>query len=172
MQGESHSVPFFSINLQIQNTMARGLNKVMLIGRLGGEPEHRQAGSTTVTNFTLATSEKFKNQQGELQEKTEWHRIVAWGRLAEICKEYLHKGSQVYLEGKLQTRNWEKEGVKQYTTEIVISDMQMLDGKPSGATYEGNSQGYERHQGATDPQSLPAPSSVPMLENDKDDLPF
>jgi len=115
--------------------MAKGVNKVILLGRLGGEPESRQAGSTTVANFTIATSEKFKNQQGELQEKTEWHRVVAWGRLAEICKEYLHKGSQVYVEGRLQTRNWEKEGVKQYTTEIVISDMQMLDGKPSGQAY-------------------------------------
>lgn len=88
--------------------MAKGVNKVILLGRLGGEPESRQAGSTTVSNFTVATSEKFKNQQGEWQERTEWHRVVAWGRLAEICKEYLHKGSQVYLEGRLQTRSWEK----------------------------------------------------------------
>jgi single-strand DNA-binding protein len=151
--------------------MARGLNKVMLIGRLGGEPESRQVGSTTVVNFTIATSEKFKNQQGELQERTEWHRIVAWGRLAEICKEYLHKGSQVYVEGKLQTRNWEKEGVKQYTTEIVMNEMQMLDGKPSGSDYnDSGSPVYERHQST--PQSPSAPPSVPMLENDKDDLPF
>ncbi|NTV06244.1 MAG: single-stranded DNA-binding protein [Chlorobiaceae bacterium] len=153
--------------------MARGLNKVMLIGRLGGEPESRLAGSTTVANFTIATSEKFKNQQGEVQERTEWHRIVAWGRLAEICKEYLHKGSQVYVEGKLQTRNWEKEGVKQYTTEIVISEMQMLDGKPSGSgQYEGGPTGYERQQTTSDHQLPPAPPSVPMLENEKDDLPF
>ena len=114
------------------NTMAKGVNKVFLLGRLGGEPESRQAGSTTVSNFTVATSEKFKNQQGEWQERTEWHRVVAWGRLAEICKEYLHKGSLVYIEGRLQTRSWEKEGVKQYTTEIVIYEMQMLDGKPQG----------------------------------------
>lgn len=112
--------------------MAKGVNKVILLGRLGGDPESRQAGSTTVANFTIATSEKFKNQQGELQEKTEWHRIVAWGRLAEVCAQYLHKGSQVYVEGKLQTRSWEKEGVKQYTTEIVISEMQMLDSKAGG----------------------------------------
>ena len=152
--------------------MARGLNKVMLIGRLGGEPESRLAGSTTVANFTLATSEKFKNQQGELQEKTEWHRIVAWGRLVEICKEYLHKGSQIYVEGKLQTRSWEKEGVKQYTTEIVISDMQMLDGKPSGQNYESSQQGYERHQSTPEHQLPPAPPSGALLENEKDDLPF
>ena len=114
--------------------MAKGVNKVILLGRLGGEPESRQAGSTTVSNFTVATSEKFKNQQGEWQERTEWHRVVAWGRLAEICKEYLHKGSQVYIEGRLQTRSWEKEGVKQYTTEIVISEMQMLDIRREGSS--------------------------------------
>ena len=114
--------------------MAKGVNKVILLGRLGGEPESRQAVSTTVSNFTVATSEKFKNQQGEWQERTEWHRVVAWGRLAEICKEYLHKGSQVYIEGRLQTRSWEKEGVKQYTTEIVISEMQMLDIRREGSS--------------------------------------
>jgi len=151
--------------------MAKGVNKVILLGRLGGEPESRQAGSTTVANFTIATSEKFKNQQGELQEKTEWHRVVAWGRLAEICKEYLHKGSQVYVEGRLQTRNWEKEGVKQYTTEIVISDIQMLDGKPSGQAYnEGAPHNYERQQSSQ--PSYSTPPSIPLLENEKDDLPF
>ncbi len=153
------------------NIMAKGVNKVFLLGRLGGEPESRQAGSTTVSNFTVATSEKFKNQQGEWQEKTEWHRVVAWGRLAEICKEYLHKGSQVYIEGKLQTRSWEKEGVKQYTTEIVITDMNMLDSKPSGQGYnEGASQGYERPQSTT--PAFSAPPSGPLLEDEKDDLPF
>ncbi len=152
--------------------MARGLNKVMLIGRLGGEPESRQAGSTTVVNFTVATSEKFKNQQGELQERTEWHRIIAWGRLGEICKEYLHKGSQVYVEGKLQTRTWEKEGVKQYTTEIVISEMQMLDGKPSGQGHEGSSPQYDRQQSSSGHQLPPVPPSGALLENEKDDLPF
>ncbi|MEI8187099.1 MAG: single-stranded DNA-binding protein [Chlorobiaceae bacterium] len=152
--------------------MAKGVNKVILLGRLGGEPESRQAGSTTVSNFTVATSEKFKNQQGEWQERTEWHRVVAWGRLAEICKEYLHKGSQVYIEGRLQTRSWEKEGVKQYTTEIVITEMQMLDGKPSGqgGHNEGASQGYERQQSSV--TSFPAPPSVPMIDHEKDDLPF
>jgi single-strand DNA-binding protein len=162
--------------------MARGVNKVILIGRLGGEPESRQAGSTTVANFTIATSEKFKNQQGEFQERTEWHRIVAWGRLAEICSQYLHKGSQVYVEGRLQTRSWEKEGAKQYTTEIVINDMQMLDGKPMGGYGEGGAQGFERQQGnppqpqyqqeSSDAPSLPAPPSGALLESEKDDLPF
>jgi single-strand DNA-binding protein len=112
--------------------MARGLNKVMLIGRLGNDPESRQAGTTTVANFTVATSESYKDKDGQKVDKTEWHRVVVWGKLAEICAQYLHKGSQVYLEGKLQTRSWDKEGVKQYTTEIVVSDMQMLDSKPQG----------------------------------------
>lgn len=112
--------------------MARGLNKVMLIGRLGTDPESRQAGATTVANFTVATSESYKDKDGQKVDKTEWHRIVVWGKMAEICAQYLHKGSQVYLEGKLQTRSWDKEGVKMYTTEIVVSDMQMLDSKPQG----------------------------------------
>jgi len=101
--------------------MAKGVNKVILLGRLGGDPESRQAGATTVANFTIATSDKYKDKQDQWQEKTEWHRVVAWGKLADICAQYLRKGSQVYVEGKLQTRSWEKEGVKQYTTEVVIS---------------------------------------------------
>ena len=164
------SFPKILINEE-NNTMAKGVNKVFLLGRLGGEPENRQAGSTTVSNFTVATSEKFKNQQGEWQERTEWHRVVAWGRLAEICKEYLHKGSQVYIEGRLQTRSWEKEGVKQYTTEIVITEMNMLDSKPSGQGYnEGAPQSYERPQST--PPAFSAPPSGPLLEDEKDDLPF
>lgn len=112
--------------------MAKGVNKVILLGRLGGDPESRAVGSTTVANFTIATSESYKDKDGNKVDKTEWHRIVAWGKLADICAQYLHKGSQVYVEGKLQTRSWEKEGVKQYTTEIVIDEVQMLDGKPQG----------------------------------------
>lgn len=109
-----------------------GVNKVFLIGRLGQDPEIKftQSG-TAVCNFSLATSETWKDKDsGEKQEKTEWHRIVAWRRLAEICGEYLHKGSQVWIEGKLQTRSWEdQDGNKRWTTEIVASQMQMLGGK-------------------------------------------
>ena len=105
------------------------LNKAMLIGRLGQDPEVRYTQSNTaVANFSLATNERYKDRNGEFQERTEWHRIVAWGRTAEICQEYLKKGSLVYIEGPIQTREWEdKEGQKKYTTEIKALTMQMLD---------------------------------------------
>jgi len=136
--------------------MAKGVNKVILLGRLGGDPESRQAGATTVANFTIATSDKYKDKQDQWQERTEWHRIVAWGKLADICAQYLRKGSQVYVEGKLQTRSWLKDDVKQYTTEVVISEMQMLDGKPNC--------------GQEDRQYAPPVAQGSRCE--KDDLPF
>ncbi len=112
--------------------MARGINKVILIGNVGQDPEVRYMPSGgAVTNLTLATSESWKDKQtGQQQERTEWHRVVFFNRLAEIAGEYLKKGSKVYIEGSLRTREWEKDGVKRYTTEIVASEMQMLDGKP------------------------------------------
>ena len=107
------------------------VNKVMLIGNLGRDPEIRYTTSgQAVANFTLATTEKYTNKSGERQEDTEWHRIVAWGRLAEICGEYLTKGRMVYIEGSIRTRSWEdKEGNTRYTTEIVARNMQMLGGQ-------------------------------------------
>ena len=169
--------------------MARGLNKVMLIGHLGNDPELRTTASgQSVVNFTLATNENFKDSNGNLQERTEWHRIVAWGKLAEICHQYLKKGKQVYAEGRLQTRSWDdtKSGEKKYTTEIICTDMQMLGSQREqggGQSYpESSSQGYERpQQSQTQPQyqsgfhDNPTPTTPPsgaMLENDKDDLPF
>ena len=161
--------------------MARGLNKVMLIGHLGNDPELKTTASgQSVVNFTIATNENFKDSSGNLQERTEWHRLVAWGKLAEICNQYLKKGRQVYVEGRLQTRSWDdtKSGEKRYTTEIVCSDMQMLG---SQGHNEGSPQHDDRQQGSTAPrtyqQDSPASSpstqpSVPMLDNDKDDLPF
>ena len=107
-----------------------GINKVILVGRLGRDPEVRYTPSgATVANFSIATSDEWKDKEtGQKQEKTEWHRIVAWRRLGEICGEYLRKGKQVYIEGKLQTRSWEdRDGNKRYTTEIVAQSMQMLD---------------------------------------------
>jgi single-strand DNA-binding protein len=106
------------------------LNKATLIGNLGKDPElrHTQVGAAVVT-FSIATTERWKDKDGQQQEQTEWHRIVAFGRLAEICQEYLHKGSKVYIEGRLQTRSWEQDGVKKYTTEIVAREMKMLDSK-------------------------------------------
>lgn len=115
--------------------MARGINKVILVGNLGGDPELRTTdGGTAVCNFTVATNESYKDRDGNKVDKTEWHRIVAWGRLAEICGEYLTKGRQVYLEGQLQTRKWEdKDGVERYTTEVKIREMQMLGSNPTAA---------------------------------------
>ena len=110
------------------------VNKVMLIGRLGADPEVRYTSSgTPVANFNIATTERFTNKAGEKEERTEWHRIVAWSRLAEICQEYLAKGKLVYIEGKLRTRAWDdREGIKRYTTEILSQTVQMLDRAGAG----------------------------------------
>ena len=117
--------------------MARGINKVILIGNLGQDPETRTTpGGTTVTNLRLATSESWRDKtSGEMKEQTEWHTIVMWGRLGEIGAEYLRKGSQVYIEGRLQTRKWQDKatGNDRYSTEIVASEMQMLGGRGGGA---------------------------------------
>ncbi len=109
------------------------INKVILVGNLGADPEIRYTQSgTAVATFSVATTERWKGQDGEMQENTEWHRIVAWSRLAEICGEYLRKGSRVYIEGKLQTRTWEDQGGnKRYTTEVVTREMKMLSARPS-----------------------------------------
>ena len=117
--------------------MARGVNKVILIGNLGKDPETRYMPSgSAVTNLTLATSESWKDKQtGENQERTEWHKVAMFGKLAEIAAEYLRKGSQVYIEGKLRTRKWQdKEGKDRWTTEIVADEMNMLGGKGGGAS--------------------------------------
>ena len=111
-----------------------GLNKVILIGNLGADPETRHsAGGSQVTNIRVATSESWKDKAGEKQEKTEWHRITFFGRLAEIASEYLRKGSMVYVEGRIETSTYEKDGEKRYSTAIVAKEMQMLGGKSSGA---------------------------------------
>ncbi|UWX57343.1 single-stranded DNA-binding protein [Chlorobaculum sp. MV4-Y] len=162
--------------------MARGLNKVMLIGHLGNDPERRETASgQSVVNFTLATSEGFKDSSGNFQERTEWHRIVAWGKLADICSQYLKKGRQVYIEGRLQTRSWDdnKTGEKKYVTEIVCTDMQMLGAKDSGGGT--NDASYSQDRPSYSRPSRPEPSSgnygaSPLSggaqEFEKDDLPF
>jgi len=113
---------------------SRGVNKVILIGNLGQDPEVRyMPNGKAVANITVATSESWKDQQGQLQERTEWHRCAMYARLAEIAGEYLKKGSKVYLEGRLQTREWQdQQGQKRYTTEIIVNEMQMLDGRNAG----------------------------------------
>lgn len=115
--------------------MAKTLNRVQLIGRLGADPEVKvTATDLTVASFSLATNRQWKNRDGELQEETDWHNIVAWDRLAQTCGEYLTKGRLVYVEGRLRTRSWEQNGQKQYRTEVVASDMLILDGKGSLST--------------------------------------
>ncbi|WP_411360784.1 single-stranded DNA-binding protein [Pseudidiomarina sp. YC-516-91] len=132
-----------------------GINKVILIGNLGADPEIRYTqNNNAIANLSIATSETWKDKQtGEPREQTEWHRCVAYRRLAEICGEYLKKGSKVYVEGRLQTRKWQgQDGVERYTTEIIINDLQMLDGRPSGGQggggqYQQSSGGGQYQQG-------------------------
>lgn len=151
------------------------LNKVMLIGNLGKDPEVRYtAGGTAVASFSLATSEKFKGKDGQWEEKTEWHNITLWARLAEIAGEYLSKGKTVYIEGRLQTRKWtDKEGKDRYTTEIVGERMQMLSGKGEGGGQGGNQGGGQRSGGGRPQQDYNQGSTYeePVFNPD-DEIPF
>ena len=147
----------------------QGINKVILIGHLGQDPEARTLDNgNTVVNFSLATSEKWKDKQGEQQQHTEWHKITLWGKLAEICASYLKKGHPVYLEGKLKTRSYEQDGIKKYSTEILANNMTMLGS-------QGNSQGQSVDTSAeyNQTQSSPSPSQAPkMPQREIDNLPF
>jgi single-strand DNA-binding protein len=129
----------------------RGVNRVILVGNLGQDPEVRfMPNGGAVANFTIATSEQWKDKQtGEQQERVEWHKLVCYGKLSEICGEYLKKGSKIYVEGRLQTRKWQnQQGQDQYTTEIVFDDMQMLDSKPSlNQQQSAQHQGFQQQQG-------------------------
>ena len=115
--------------------MARGINKVILIGNLGGDPEVRYTpDNSAITNISIATTDQWKDKSGEKQERTEWHRVVFFERLAEIVEQYLRKGSKIYVEGRLRTRKWQdRDGNDRYTTEIVANEMQMLDGRGAGS---------------------------------------
>lgn len=128
--------------------MSRSVNKVILVGNLGRDPELRYTpNGTPVANFSIATSEKFKGQDGEWKEQTEWHNIVCWRRLAEVVGEYLKKGSKVYVEGKLKTRNWEdKEGKKNYRTEVFVDNMVMLDARGAQGASGPDPSGFEPDQ--------------------------
>mgnify|MGYP006279014519 CR=1 len=163
---------------------SRGVNKVILVGNLGADPEIRytQNGSA-VANLRLATSEQWRDKQtGENQERTEWHRVVMFGRLGEIAGEYLKKGSKVYIEGKLQTRKWQaQDGSDRYSTEVVANEMQMLDSRGGGGDFGGGGggqqggfqggQGYQQGGGA--PQGQPAPQGGGGAFDDMDDdIPF
>jgi single-strand DNA-binding protein len=151
--------------------MARGVNKVILIGNLGQDPESRTTpGGTTVTNIRIATTESWTDKaSGEKKEQTEWHTVVMWSRLGEIAAEYLRKGSQVYIEGRLQTRKWQdKQGNDRYTTEVVASDMQMLGGRGGGATQETR----DTRETGGGKAGAPAPAGAGSAAEFDDDIPF
>lgn len=153
--------------------MARGVNKAIIIGNLGDDPSVKyMPNGKAVVNISVATSEEWKDQQGQLQSRVEWHRCVAYERLAEVIGEYLRKGSKIYLEGKLHTREWQdQQGQKRYTTEIVIQEMQMLDSKPANqpgdntgypqqGAQQGQRQGHGQHPAQG--QQMSAPRSAPQ----------
>ena len=166
---------------------SRGVNKVILVGNIGQDPETRYTPSgSAITRISVATSEVWKDKQSDQQqERTEWHRVVFFNRLAEIAGEYLKKGSKVYIEGSLRTNKWQdKEGKDQYTTEIIANEMQMLDSRSGGgAQSNGPSYGGQDNyapsakqsaSGANSPQSQPAsrPTPEPSFDNFDDDIPF
>ena len=167
--------------------MARGVNKCILVGTCGQDPEVRYLpNGNAVTNLSLATSEQWTDKQtGQKVEKTEWHRVSMFGKVAEIAGEYLRKGSQVYIEGKLQTREWEKDGIKRYTTEIVVDmqgTMQLLGGKPQEGNQQQSAarqQPQQRQQPSRQQQPDPAHRAngpqggvAPDFDSFDDDIPF
>ena len=162
--------------------MARGVNKVIIIGNLGNDPEQKaMPNGNAVVNITVATSESWKDKQtGQKQERTEWHRVVFFNRLAEIAGQYLSKGSKVYLEGSLRTRKWQDQsGNDRYTTEIVASEMQMLDSREAGGQYQAPQQYQQQapQQQAPQQQAAPRQQEAPQQQqqapdNFDDDIPF
>lgn len=163
---------------------SRGINKVILVGNVGQDPETRyMPNGSAVTNLTIATSETWKDKNtGEQQEKTEWHRITFYQRLAEIVAEYVKKGSKLYVEGRLQTRSWEQDGIKRYATDLIANEMQMLDSRGGGS--QGGYQqgqgggGYQQpsqqpSQAPRAPSAAPAPQQAPAgVDSFDDDIPF
>jgi len=142
------------------DTMSGSLNKVQLIGHLGKDPELKYTPSgVAVANFSIATNESWKDQEGNVQERTEWHNIVAWRASAEYAEKYIRKGAQLYIEGKIQTRSWEKDGIKRYTTEIYVESFQLLGKKPE--TIE-----------ALNTVSAPQADAIQAPPHAEDDLPF
>ncbi len=161
--------------------MARGINKVIIIGNLGDDPDTRYTGQgSAVTNLSIATDESYKDKNtGQMVPKTEWHRVVLFNRLAEVAKEYLRKGSKVYIEGRLRTRQWQDQsGQNRYTTEIVANDMQMLDSNQNAGHAPQQNQGQQqapqqRPQYAGNQQTPPPPQQgEPPIEDLDSDIPF
>ncbi|MBI2026296.1 MAG: single-stranded DNA-binding protein [Deltaproteobacteria bacterium] len=150
-----------------------GVNKVIIVGRLGTDPEVRYTtNGTSVTNFSVATSENWNDKEGNKQERTEWHRIVVWGKMGELCSQYLKKGRQVFIEGRIQTRSWEdKEGQKRYTTEIVAQNVQFLGSREQSSSASAST-------GGGDSQVSPEVADQSNTQNSSafgatdDDLPF
>jgi single-strand DNA-binding protein len=150
------------------------VNKVILVGRLGKDPEIRSTPSgTSVAKFTLATDDKFTDRAGEKQERTEWHNITAWGKLGEICGQYLKKGKLVYIEGSIRTESWDDKetGVKKYRTEIVANGMQMLDRRgdeEGGGSYSGGGDRYA----SSSKSAAPRRGNAPAPQDDDEEVPF
>lgn len=156
-----------------------GVNKVILIGNLGKDPEVRHLDNgATVANFSIATTESYKDRNtGQRVDQTEWHNIVLWRGLSDVAEKYLKKGDSVYIEGKLRTRSWEKDGVTRYTTEVVGDQMTMLGGKrndQSGADsgYQGGQSSYQNDNSSKPAQGTSAPANTPDTDSEMDDLPF
>jgi single-strand DNA-binding protein len=154
--------------------MAKGVNKVFLLGRLGKDPEMRAtAGGMTIANFTLATSDRTKDAQGNWQDHTEWHNLVAFQRTAEIVRDYVKKGTQLFIEGKIQSRSWDDKetGQKKYKTEILVNELSLL-GKPGGGSGEG---GGSHAKSNTTPYTATTPAAAPDYADQgitDDDIPF
>ncbi|MGA8087953.1 MAG: single-stranded DNA-binding protein [Terracidiphilus sp.] len=156
--------------------MAKSVNKVILLGNVGKDPEIRAtAGGAIVANFTLATSDRFQDAQGNWQDRTEWHTLVAFKRTAEIVRDYVKKGTKLYIEGKLQTRSWDDKetGVKKYRTEIIVFDLSLLSGREDGGAGSG---GYSRQSGASSTVDQHPPAGhdeySQSAEISDDDIPF
>lgn len=158
--------------------MAKGVNKVLLLGNVGKDPEIRSTpGGTIVASFSLATADRQKDQQGNWQDKTEWHNLVAFSRTAEIVRDYVKKGTQLFIEGKIQTRSWDdkESGQKKYRTEILVNEMTLLGGGPGRGEGSGSSGGYSRSNTASYDQRTPASQSQPEYADQgitDDDIPF
>ncbi len=156
--------------------MAKSVNKVILLGNVGKDPEIRSTGGgTMVATFSIATSERFKDQQGNWQDRTEWHNLVAYAKLAEIIRDYVKKGSKLYIEGRLTTRNWDDKdtGKKVYRTEIIIGDISLLSGREEGSSGSG---GYSRGSSSTANFDQRSPAGGDEYANSAeisdDDIPF
>jgi single-strand DNA-binding protein len=163
---------------QESTNMAKSVNKVILLGNVGKDPEIRSTGGgTMVANFTLATSDRFQDAQGNWQDRTEWHNLVAFKRLAEIVRDYVKKGSKLYIEGKIQTRSWEDKDTKakRYRTEIIVNDLSLLSGRDDSGPYSrSTSTGSASHAAVNEDQRPPAGQDdfAQSAEISDDDIPF